>query len=71
MFFMSAASSDDFKQVLELLVPIHKICLEKLSQTRCASNINRDDIRDVREAFGAILHVKDAEIDAFVKEEFW
>lgn len=70
---MSAASSDDFKQVMEaLLEPINKVCLEKLSQTRCASQMNRGDLRDVRKAFRTILQVKDAESDAFVKEEeFW
>ena len=70
---MSAASSDDFKQVMEaLLEPVNKICLEKLSQTRCASKMNRDDLRDVRKAFRTILQVKDDESNAFVKEEdFW
>lgn len=70
---MSAASSDDFKQVVEaMLEPISKVCLEKLSQTRCASKINRDDLRDVRKAFRTILQIHGAESDAFVKEEeFW
>ena len=70
---MSAASSDDFKQVMEaLLEPINKVCMEKLSQTRCASKINRDDLRDVRKAFRTILQVKDAESNAFMQEEeFW
>ena len=70
---MSAASSDNFKQVVEaLLEPIKKVCLEKLSQTRCASKINRDDLRHVRKAFRTILQVQDAESNAFVKEEeFW
>jgi len=55
-----------------LLEPINKICLEKLSQTRCASRMSRDDLRDVKKAFRTILQVKDAESDAFVKEEeFW
>ena len=56
---MSAASSDDFKQVVEaMLEPISKVCLEKLSQTRCASKINRDDLRDVRKAFRTILQIQ-------------
>lgn len=66
---MSAGSSEEFKQVMALLEPINKVCLEKLSQTRCASKINRDDLRDVRKAFRTILQVKDAESNAFVKEE--
>lgn len=70
---MSAGSSDDFKQVLEaLLEPINKACLEKLSQTRCASEMNRDDLQDVRKAFRTQLQVKDAENSAFAQqEEFW
>ena len=70
---MSAASSDDFRQVVEaMLEPISKVCLEKLSQTRCASKINRDDLRDVRKAFRTILQIQGAESDAFGKEEeFW
>ena len=70
---MSAASSDDFKQVVEaMLEPISKVCLEKLSQTRCASKINRDDLRDIRKAFRTILQIHGAESDAFLKEEeFW
>lgn len=67
---MYAASSDDFKQVMEaLLEPINKVCLEKLSQTRCASKMNRDDLREVRKAFRTVLQVKDAGDEAFVKEE--
>ena len=69
---MFAGSSEDFKRVMEALEPISKVCLEKLSQTRCASNMNTDDLRDVRKAFKTILQVKDAENDAFVKqEEVW
>ena len=70
---MSAGSSDDFKRVMEaLLEPTNKVCLEKLSQTRCASKLNRDDLRAVRNAFRTIHQVKDAENSAFVKqEEFW
>jgi len=67
-----AGRSEEFKQVMEaLLEPINKVCLEKLSRTRCASEINRDDLQDVRKAFRTILQVKDADNDAFVKEEFW
>lgn len=34
--------------------------------------MSRDDLRDVKKAFRTILQVKDAESDAFVKEEeFW
>ena len=70
---MSAGSSDDFKRVMEaLLEPIIKVCMEKQSQTRCASDMNRDDLHDVRKAFRTMLQIKDAENNAFVKqEEFW
>ena len=66
-------SSEDFKQVLEsLLEPIRKVCMENLSQTRCASKITRDDLQDVRVAFKTILWVKDFENDAIVKcEDYW
>ncbi|KAL0056155.1 hypothetical protein WJX82_008246 [Trebouxia sp. C0006] len=58
------ASSDDFKQVVEaMLEPISKVCLEKLSQTRCASKINRDDLRDVRKAFRTILQIQGGGFD--------
>ena len=69
---LSAASSDDFKHIMEaLLKPISKACLERLSQTRCASQMNRDNLRDVRRAFRIVLQIKDhdAESGAFVKEE--
>lgn len=70
MHACAAGSSDDFKRVVEaLLEPIKKVCLEKLSETRCASNINRDDLRDVRKAFRTILQVKDADNDALVRQE--
>ena len=70
---MSAGSSEDFKHVMEaLLEPINKVCLEKLSQTRCASKMNRADLQIVRKAFRTILQVKEAENNAFVRqEEFW
>lgn len=70
---MSAGSSDDFKRITEaLLKPIIKVCMEKPSQTRCASEMNRDDLCDVRKAFRTMLQIKDAENNAFVKqEEFW
>ena len=66
-------SSEDFKQVVEsLLERISRVCIEKLSQTRCASKINKDDLQDVRVAFKTILQVKDPENDAFVKcEDYW
>ncbi len=51
---------------------IKKLCLERLSMTRCASKISRDDLREVRHAFRIILQVKDADQDEFVRhEEFW
>ena len=67
------SQSDDFKQVMEaLLEPVNKVGLEKLSQTRCASKMNRGDLWEVRKAFRTILQVKDAGNEACVKEEeFW
>jgi len=72
---ISAGGSHDLKRVLEALEPINKvlknICSEKLSETRCASTITRDDLRDVRKAFRIILHIKDAEnFDSVKQEEF-
>ncbi|DBA99615.1 TPA: hypothetical protein ACH3X3_012183 [Trebouxia sp. C0006] len=46
-----------------MLEPISKVCLEKLSQTRCASKINRDDLRDVRKAFRTILQIQGGGFD--------
>lgn len=58
---------------MEALDPINKvlnnICSEKLSETRCASTITRDDLRDVRKAFRIILQVKDAENFDSVKQK--
>lgn len=61
---MSAGGSDDFKRTMEALEPISKVCLAKLSETRCASTINTNDLRDVRKTFNMNLQVKDADKDA-------
>lgn len=66
-------SPEDMIQIVaSLLEPLSKACAERLShetdQTRCASKISKNDLRDVRDAFKAILQVKDAENDAFERE---
>ena len=58
--------------VQAMLEPVSRMCFERLSVTRCASDINSNDLRGVREAFRTVLQVKDAEHVDFVKlEEFW
>ncbi|DBB02901.1 TPA: hypothetical protein ACH3X1_013504 [Trebouxia sp. C0004] len=65
-------SSENLKLVLEALEPIKQVCTERLSQTRCASNISKSDLQEVRDAFNTRLQVKNALGQPPLKEEeFW
>lgn len=70
--FHVAGESDEFKQIKALLEPISKVCLERLSETRCASDISRDDLQSVRDAMRTLLQEKEPDLNIFTKpEEYW
>ena len=58
--------------MLEALEPIKQACADRLSLTRCASDISRSDLHEVRGAFRTNLQVKNAQDQPPLhEEELW
>lgn len=55
------------------MTPIAKVCLDRLSATRCASSINQVDLAEVRSALRIIIQMKDEgqQPDMPDRHSFW